>query len=53
MSVKHINLDALEAGMDYLMNVNRANINKEKLEPISDQTCIYYKDKVQVRHIVE
>ena len=39
---KHINLDALEAGMDYLMNMNRANINKEKLEPISDQTCIYY-----------
>ena len=39
---KHINLDALEAGMDYLMNMNRASINKEKLEPISDQTCIYY-----------
>ena len=42
MSVKHINLDALEAGMEYLMNMNSANISKEKLEPISDQTCIYY-----------
>ena len=37
-----INLDALEAGMSYLMNVNRQNIDKEKLEPISNQTCIYY-----------
>ena len=42
MSVKHINLDVLEAGMDYLMNMNRMNINKKKLEPISNQTCIYY-----------